>query len=519
MRFSTLGVAGLALATLLAGCNRHTDPLQPAPSAADKVSGQQLDALIWQHLQSEGKFEWTGQPANVVWSATQLRDSVLSVGYQAAGFAAGSSFPDDARQQPAWQNARTQVLAAILEEERAARPGLTAAQLLVFQENALPVLTVRITQLGTVRRLQAMSEVRYAEPMAYEPRNNGDAPGGRIASDSGCDRDPADNTLVAGTDYTALGGAKLGWNQVDQYHGIQSAWSQANGQGIKLMVIDTGCSLAQDGLNAGFNQGQSSGRTMEHLVTLPRNSFWGVAYGDTPTPNDDCGHGTCMASMATAPRGTAGAMIGIAYNASAITVHAAADVYLDESREVQGASDAYTLAGQRPDVRITSMSMGKLTSSSQLSDAIRYASQRGKLIFCAAGTSYSWSAGLVGVIFPATMPEVIAVTGIKTDLRTRCDVCHDGAKVDFAVVMERPDGHHPLCLAFAGLDPATVGGSSVATSSMAGMAAVVWSKYPTETAAQIKNRLVAASSGRNSRSSTIGWGRVNLGAAVGALPL
>lgn len=519
MRFSTLGLAGLSLAALLTGCNRHADTLQPTPSA-DKVSGQQLDQLIWQHLQQDGKFEWSGQPANVVWSATQLRDSVLSVGYQAAGFAAGSNFPDDARQQPTWQAARTQVLATILEEERKARPSLTAEQLLVFQENALPVVTVRITQLSTVQRLQTLSAVRYAEPMAYEPRSSGNgASAQRILSDSGCDQDPADNTLVAGTDYTDLSGAKLGWNQVDQYHGIQSAWNQASGKGIKLMVIDTGCSLAQDGLNAGFNQGQSSGRTMEHLVTLPRNSLFGISYGATPTANDDCGHGTCMSSMATAPRGTNGAMIGIAYNASAITVHAAADVYLDESREIQGASDAYTIAGQRADVRITSMSMGKLTSSSQLSDAIKYASKRGKLIFCAAGTSYSWSAGLVGVIFPATMPEVTAVTGIKTDLSTRCDVCHEGAKVDFAVVMERPDGRHPLTLAFSGNDPSTVGGSSIATSSMAGMAAVVWSKYPTETAAQIKARLVAASSGRDSRSATIGWGRVNLGAAVGALPL
>ncbi|MGI4875062.1 MAG: S8/S53 family peptidase [Janthinobacterium lividum] len=523
MRFSTLGWPALAASLLLAGCSRHADDQQPAPtpSFSELLTSQQLDQVIWQHLRSEGKFEWTGQSDQAVWSATQLRDSVLSVGYAPADFRRGTALPDSPAQQPAWQAARAQVLAVVLEEERKAHPGITAEQLLVFKESELPVFAVHITQLSTVGRLRALNLVRYAEPMAYEPRPAA-SEGGRLASslsDSGCSLDPADNTLVAGTDYTVLNGAKSGWNQADQYHGIRSAWSQASGAGIKLLVIDSGCSLAQTGLNAGFNQGQSSGRTMEHLVTLPRNSIFGIPYGATPTPNDECGHGTSMIATATAPRGTVGAPIGIAYNASAVTVHASEDVYLDDSREIQGASDAFMLAAGRTDVRIISMSMGKLTSSSQLADAIQYAYNRGKLIFCAAGTSFSWTAGWAGVIFPASMPEATACTGVKTDLQTRCDICHEGSKVDFAVVMETTAGHHALCLALSGNDPATVGGSSVATSSMAGMAAVVWSKYPTETRDQIKNRLIAAASNRNGRSSTIGWGRVNLGAAVGVLPL
>ena len=527
MRYSTLRLPILA-ALLLAGCSHHPDDQQPAPTPGPDalLTSQQLDPVIWEHLRSEGKFEWAGQSDQAVWSATQLRDSVLSVGYAPAGFRRGTALPDNPAQQPEWQAARAQVLAVVLEEERKAHPSLTAEQVLVFKEGALPVFDVRITQLSTVRRLRALNLVRYAEPMAYEPRTTSGQQPENISSaaasslsDSGCSLDPADNTLVAGTDYTLINGAKSSWNQADQYHGIRSAWDQASGAGIKLLVIDSGCSLAQAGLNAGFNQSQSSGRTMEHLVTLPRNSIFGISYGATPTPDDECGHGTSMVATATAPRGTAGASIGIAYNASAVTVHASEDVYLDESREIQGASDAFMLAAGRADVRIISLSMGKLTSSSQLTDAIQYAYNRGKLIFCAAGTSFSWTAGWAGVIFPASLPEATACTGIKTDLRTRCDICHEGSKVDFAVVMETTTGHHPLCLALSGNDPATVGGSSVATSSMAGMAAVVWSKYPTETRDQIKARLVAAASGRNARSSTIGWGRVNLGAAVGALNL
>jgi subtilisin family serine protease len=112
------------------------------------------------------------------------------------------------------------------------------------------------------------------------------------------------------------------------------------------------------------------------------------------------------------------------------------------------------------------------------------------------------------------------VTGQKTDLSTRCDECHVGADVEFTVVMQRTSNdRRPLTMAMSGDAPSTVGGSSVATSTMAGMTALVWAKYPTETRAQIMARLVAASSNRAARSSSFGWGRVNVTAALGALPL
>ena len=210
----------------------------------------------------------------------------------------------------------------------------------------------------------------------------------------------------------------------------------------------------------------------------------------------------------------------MAYNANLITVHAAEDVFIDASREVKGVADAYLLAGNRADVRIISMSMGRLTGSSQIADAIAAAYGKGKLVFCAAGTSFDWSAGLVGVIYPASLPEAVAVTGMKSDLKTRCDECHVGADVEFTVVMQQASNdRRSLTLAMSGDAPNTVGGSSAATSSMAGLTALIWAKYPTETRAQIMSRLVAASSNRTARSSSFGWGRVNVATALGVMPL
>ena len=199
-----------------------------------------------------------------------------------------------------------------------------------------------------------------------------------------------------------------------------------------------------------------------------------------------------------------------------VTCHAAADVNLDESREVKGASDAYTNAANRADVKIISMSMGKITSSSQLSDAIKYAYGKGKLMFCAAGTSFSWTASWYGVIFPAYMAEVNAVTGVRDDnFNTNCTDCHKGSETDFTVVMEKASNErHPITLAMTGDVPSTVGGSSVSTASMSGIAALVWSRFPTYTRDQVLNKLTTNAANYPTRNSNFGWGNVNVDAAT-----
>jgi subtilisin family serine protease len=320
---------------------------------------------------------------------------------------------------------------------------------------------------------------------------------------------------VANTHYTTVSpNAKASWNY--GLHGVQSAWTKSTGSGVKVFIIDTGCEFDQENLGSSFNQGNSSGRTVEKIVTLPRSTFLGIPTGPVETPDDGCGHGTSMAGACAAPRGADGNAVGIAYNCNLVTCRAASDVFLDESREAKGVADAYTNAANRTDVKIISMSMGRITSSSQVSDAINYAYGKGKLMFCAAGTSFSWTASWYGVIFPAWLGNVQAVTGVKQNTNfTNCDACHKGSEVDFVVIMERAgDNMHPLSLAMSGDAPSTVGGSSVATASMSGMAALVWSKYPALTRDQLVTRLQQNSSRYPTKTSEYGWGTLNANTAT-----
>jgi hypothetical protein len=508
-------ITALALmAITLCACtgeNTNNEALSPNPTSP--TSRSELDQNIFKSLQNTGKFEWSSVSNAMVWSALTQSDKVLSVGYKPENEGdINSKIHLIDINAIEWKNAREKVLDIVFEEESKTNPALKRSELEVFEENTLPVIDLKVSNLSTIERLRKSNLVRYAEPMGYEAKGSADAKS-KINSDSGCGSNTAE-TGLGGADYTTISpNAKASWNFA--YHNVTQAWAKSTGAGVKMVIIDTGCSDAQENLGSAFNQGSSSGRTIEKLVTLPRNTFLGFNTGPVETPNDGCGHGTSMQGAAVAPRGTDGNTAGIAYNASLISIHAAADVFLNESRESKGVADAFTIAGNRADVRVISMSMGNIISSGQIADGVRYAYGKGKLIFCAAGTSFSWTAGWAGVIFPASMAEAVAVTGIKDNLTQRCDACHEGSDVDFVVVMEKTSGgRKPLSLAMSGDTPSTVGGSSVATASTAAMASLIFSKYPSWTRDQVFDRMKQNASYYPGRNGNFGWGRVNIDNAL-----
>lgn len=501
----------LVATAALAGCQKHAVTPE-APSQPEVKPVTTINSEIRQVLQQQGQYNWNAAPAELVWSALVQSDHILSVGYQPAGEQnVDNRLHTINIRDEAWKNAKALVLQLIYEEERKLDPSLTRESLEVWPEEVLPVMDVTVKNFSTIEKLRASPLVRYAEPLGYDAKLDVNL----TESSSGCGSNTADPSLVANTHYTTISpNTKASWNY--GLHGIQNAWTKSTGAGVKVFIIDTGCEFDQENLGSAFNQGNSSGRTVEKIVTLPRSTFLGIPTGPVETPDDGCGHGTSMAGACAAPRGTDGNAVGIAYNCNLVTCRAAEDVFLDQSREAKGVADAYTNAANRTDVKIISMSMGRITSSSQVTDAVNYAYGKGKLLFCAAGTSFSWTAGWYGVIFPAWLGNVQAVTGVKQNTNfTNCDACHKGSEVDFVVYMERAgDNMHPLSLAMSGDAPSTVGGSSVATASMAGMTALVWSRYPALTRDQVLTRLQQNSSRYPVKNSSYGWGTLNADAAT-----
>ena len=512
-RYSPLAIA----AFMMFSCQTESEMIAEQVIEHAAINRTDLDNHIWNTVKKNGSFDWNKQSEQIIWNALSKSDGVLSVGFKPKNQSTDISTIIDKINinQGEWNDAKNHVLDMIFESERKYNPELKREELIAFEENTLPVLDIVIKNPTTLTLLRKSEFVRYAEPMGYEPNVSKRQQLNKELSDSGCGGSNAESGLINGVDYTTLApNAKGYWNH--SFHNVAQAWNTASGSGITTMIIDTGVSFAQDNYGTGINQGLSQGRRIERLVTLPRTTFLGIPTGSVETPDDACGHGTAMTGVLGASRGTDGNAAGIAYNANLVTVRAAQDVLIEDSREAKGVSDAYVIAGNRADIRVTSMSLGRITSSSQIADAIRYAYNRNVLMFCAAGTSFGWSAGWYGVIFPATMNEVIAVTGVKDNMQ-RCDACHEGSKVDFVVVMEKAsNGRKPLTLAMSGDVPATVGGSSVATAQTAGMATLVWSANPSLTRSQVVNKLRASASYFPNRNSNFGWGKINLQNALTA---
>ncbi|WP_143309184.1 S8 family peptidase [Chitinophaga vietnamensis] len=505
-----LTVLGSALCCLFA-CNKAEKPLTPIPgeSATDTalVSKQAINHFVAEELKSKGRFNWAAATPGMLRSALLYSDSILTIGYQPAGFRdLDSKLHLIDINSAEWKDAKAAIIRLVEAYEQ------VSTVRIAYNENRLPVIDVKVTKAATIKALRASALVRYAEPGGYGDVMNPDASPRTenidINTASGCGNNNGETGILNTNMYKGIfPGARQSWNYA--YHKIDEAWAKTTGSGVKVMIIDTGVSDQQDNLGSAFNQGASGNRTIEKKVTRPN-----------ATPNDACGHGTEMASVCAAPRGTDSASTGVAYNASLMTVHATDDVFISGNDEIQGVSDAFTMAGDDSTVKIVSMSMGTPFESGKIKDAVIYARNKGKLIFCAAGTSTYLVAEIanalgIGVVFPAYMNEVVAVTGIKDNLQDRCDACHTGTQVRFVVVMERSsDGKHPLSLAMSGDVPSTVGGSSVATSTCAGIAALVWSRYPADTRDQILARMDKAGSLYLNKSDKYGYGVVDAKAAT-----
>ncbi len=496
----------VCIAFAIASCKKNSEQEYSNANAnrnqSQLISTAVINAFIREEIYKSGEFNWAKASDEMLWSAViHSGDHIVSVGYKPADEEnVEKRLTEINISSKKWLTVKQQVLQIIFNEEKKQRHNLKIENLEVWKEKVLPVMDVTIENINTIKLLRQSKLIRYAEPMGYDPEKfeNNDKV---LIGGSGCGGYVGDNNLIEGSDYTVVApSAKVSWNY--SYHGIQNAWTRTTGTGIKVMVIDSGVSDDQDNLGSEFNQGYSLGRTIQKIVTLPRSN----------SVNDNCGHGTAMAGEIAAPRCVDGNSCGVAYNCNLVTCHASEDVYLDESREVKGVSDAYTYAANDSTIKITSESTGRITTASQIRDAILYAYGKGKLMFCAGGTSFSWSAWWWGVIFPASISEVNAITGIKDyeDRVVACDDCHKGPEIDFVIVMEkRRGGLHALSTATSGDVPTTVGGSSIATATSAGIAALVWSRFPTFTRDEVLNKLITTASEYPNQRYYFGWGKLN----------
>lgn len=483
----------LTIATSCQHNQKDAISINPPTQASKHWENSEIDAFIIKKIKEQNAvFDWAQATDEMIWSATSNTDNMIAIGYE--------------------EGKKAEIVKIIVENEQKATPSVDYSKFEAGTDfDNLNAMYAKIKSFETIQKLRQSGLIRYIYPSGYSVEDHQLS----LRSDSGCDGYVGE-TLVAGTDYTLISpSAKQSWSY--SYSQIPQAWVRARGAGIGVMVIDAGLSSSQSiyQLSNFINGTSIDTRSIELLCRYPAQlNFWGTSVTSYETsPYSACGHGTAMTGIISAPRNTLGANVGVAYDCNLISVRAVEDVVISNSKEELGVAAALNLAATKSNVKIVSMSLGSITTRSVIGDAIKNIRNNGKLPFCAAGTSFSWLSWY-GVIYPASMPEAIAVTGVESN-GAICDVCHTGSEVDFIAVMDRSsDNKKILSLAMSGYQPTTVGGSSAATASVAGMAALVWSKNTAQTSTTVLNRLSQNGSYYPSKNTTYGWGIINVNNAT-----
>lgn len=495
-RFSIIMILIVSSCTQEDSLNQEPTPIVITES--DPLTAAQVKSKIDESLTNTGNFNWSQASTHLLWSAVMQGQNIVTIGF-------GNNASDFERSKSS-NNAKMQreILDIILKYEET-----SLDKVLIAADGYLNLIDVVITKQETIAALRKYTNLRYIEPGDYRYYGNDPEQQRSGITSSGCGFDAE---ALSDADYvTATPNAKVPWNFYN--HNIPDAWNYSTGAGITIGVVDSGISPNQSLMNSSFNNGFSSGRTVQKFGTYV-DSFWPWSTS-TDGPNDKCGHGTSMASVAVSPRNDKGLPVGVAYNANLISYRAAANVLLEGYHEHNGVKNAFTALGNRSDVNIISMSMGYIFSVGKIEDGIRYAYNRGKLIFCAGGTSTTFTT-FVGVIFPAWMAETVAVTGVKEGASfQKCDVCHTGGKIEFTVVMQRSGSGNTVPVnSYYDNQSDYVGGSSVATATTAGIAALVWSKHPNWTRDQVLTKMRQSANFYPNKDSDFGYGNINASLAV-----
>lgn len=465
----------------------------------------QINGRIDESINSKGTFNWRDADSHMLWSAVINGNNVVTIGF-------GNSKANFERIKTS-NNAKIQneLLAIIIKYEETALD-----KVLLSADPDLNLIDVMISKQETIIALRQSKYIRYLEPADYKYLEVRDAQyrfgvgaNSSVGTSSGCGYE---SEVLAVADFTTVTpNAKVPWTFYQ--HNIPNAWTISTGRGVTIGIVDTGISPNQSLFGANFNNGFSTSRIIQKNGVYV-DSIWPWST-TTDGVNDLCGHGTSMASVATAPRNNRGLPVGVAYNANLVTYRASTNVVIDGYQEQEGVKKAFIALGNNANVRIISMSMGHIFSVGKIEDAIKFAYGKGKLIFCAAGSSTSFTT-FAGVIFPAWMPETVAVTGVKEGAAFQaCDNCHTGSKVDFTVVMQRAASGNTVPVdSYFENQTDYVGGSSVATATTAGIAALVWAKNPTWTRSQVLTKLRASASLYPNKSAEYGYGNINAFLAV-----
>lgn len=235
--------------------------------------------------------------------------------------------------------------------------------------------------------------------------------------------------------------------------GAYTAWDHVNSNtSITIAVVDTGVDLNHPDLKGNLTEGYN---------LLDKNK----------PPQDDNGHGTNVAGIIAAVGNNRIGTTGILWNAKIMPLKAL-DRHGTGNEDHLGEAIRYAVDNG---AKIVVMSLGLHRYSPYMQDIVNYAEENGVLLVAAAGNEGS------DVKYPAAYPTVLAVGGIGSN-RSTINESNYGPEIDLVAPWE------VYTTALGGGYEVNYG-TSMAAPQVAAVAAMVWSKHPNWTPAEVRNML------------------------------
>ncbi|MFF1730954.1 type VII secretion-associated serine protease mycosin [Streptomyces sp. NPDC058247] len=271
-----------------------------------------------------------------------------------------------------------------------------------------------------------------------------------------------------------------------------SMWKTSTGKGVTVAVIDTGVDRNNPDLQGQILKGNDLAPARQP--------------GDEYTDYD--GHGTGMAGLiaGTGAYGGGKGAFGLAPGTKILPVRLPDPLKANNEAEasarfLRATSTAVRYAADQG-AKVINISQGNPDDSSQLRAAVKYALQKGSLIFAAIGNSGNEENA---VEYPAGTPGVVGVGAVGKRGRKTAESQH-GQQVDISASGEKMlhacGGDTGLC---------ETHGTSDATALASASAALIWSKHPNWTNNQVLRVMlntVGGPTGGAKRNDDIGYGIV-----------
>jgi hypothetical protein len=466
----------LTLTLLLAGIVSCRQEIAPAgPLAAGELQ-QYIDHAILDQVESEAKiFYWNDQPDAFICEALPLTEQRFSVGVE-------------------WNAEGKRNVEAYLDAHE-------DLDLVVVNEQ-LGIYHLRSGNCGHLSALRQLSGVEYIE-LDYFPADISrwldgmHLPGGFDNQRSTSMNNPGLYepgsgpylNFLDGIDGRSVDRAYL--NNMDRvYHDLQHYGSAEAG----IAVIDNG--VRED--RVGYFSAGPGG--YEHDGFFRRN-WWATnstADGCHPLPSDIYGLWQIIEPSFNHGTGMSRNIYSLAPFAHLRTIRASPTYILVAPNQMHAITAAITALADEDNVKLISMSMAGPFGMNQVKTAIRYFNSKNKIMVCAAGSSLPILKDLLGVLFPARIPETISVSGIDNTEETSGNwqlgfFAHGGPQNDFIIE--------------------NASSSSTATSTFAGMLGVLWGIDPDADREDIIRTLIDHSTfqlQQGSKHNKFGWGKVDM---------